>query len=99
MPSAKIDRDTAAISRRYSRNLKGASTRQPPAATTGCSMSNCVLTIRWLRIDGARVHRFSALEQVVEGGWIAAGQLLNHPLIERHALFVGVHHQACVKLG
>src|SRR5690242_5816099 len=59
MPSAKIDSDTAAISRRYSRNLKGASTRQPPASRTGCSISNCVLTTRWWRSDGGRVHRFS----------------------------------------
>src|SRR4051812_9719893 len=99
MPSAKIDKDTAAISRRYSRTLKGASTRQPPASTTGCSISNCVLTTRWLRTGRSRVHRISALEQVVEAGRITSSQLLDHPLIERHSLFVGVHHQSGVKLG
>ena len=36
MPSAKIASDTAVISRRYSRNRNGASTRQRPASTTGC---------------------------------------------------------------
>ena len=44
MPSAKIDSETAVISRRYSRTRKGASTRQPPVLPTGRSMSNCVLT-------------------------------------------------------
>src|SRR4051794_6005836 len=44
MPSAKIDSDTAVISRRYSRDRKGASTRHRPASATGFSMSICVLT-------------------------------------------------------
>ena len=44
MPSAKIEMDSAPISRRYSRNRNGASTRQPPVTCTGCSTSNCVLT-------------------------------------------------------
>src|SRR5687768_5486351 len=53
MPSAKIERDTAAMSRRYSRILNGASTRQPPALATGCWISNCVLTPSMVH-DGLR---------------------------------------------
>ena len=32
----ELDNDPASISRVYSRDLNGASTRQPPASTTGC---------------------------------------------------------------
>src|SRR5690348_2751966 len=61
MPSAKMDSDTAAISRRYSRIRNGASTRQPPASRTGCWISNCVLTDRWSPINKVGVQRFSVL--------------------------------------
>ncbi len=71
MPSAKIDSDTAAIRRRYSRNRNGASTRQPPGATGGWK-SNCVLTYRWSRTHGRRVERFSPAAARSAFRWPAA---------------------------
>ena len=97
MPSANSEIDIAAISRRNSRNRKGASTRQPPGVLTGVTSQGVLMASMLPDGTGFSPTNFGS-EQVVECGEPPPGQFVGDPLVYRHALLGGFDGQPLVQL-